>query len=160
MSAPETSVFARFDELFRQITPLFLLVILGVVVFEPVVPGGDWLREALGETIILRVCIAALGLYVILLWGESLRLNALLTGVLRAFREHSGAGGAEAEGAGKRNPKARLEAAKLLVAALSADDEEIRRTSHHNLQRLVGKDLGKEPGPWLRWVEQQDKAQK
>lgn len=144
-----------FDQLFRQITPLFLLLVIGVVVFEPVVPGGDWLRANLGETIVLRLAIAGLGLYVLLLWGESLRLNAVLTGVLKAFREH---GGPAAKGAGGgRDPRARLEAVKLLIAALSSDDAEVRETSRHNLGKLAGKDLGADPGPWREWLAEQEK---
>jgi hypothetical protein len=85
-----------FDQLFRMVTPLFLLGVVGVIVLEPWLPGGEWLRRNLGDTIILRACIAALGLYVLLLWGESLRLNAILSGVLKAFREHGGGEGQKA----------------------------------------------------------------
>ena len=141
-----------FDALFRQVTPLFLLLVLGALVFEPWLPGTAWLRATFGENVVLRGCTAALGLYVLLLWGESLRLHTMLTGVLQAFREHQ-AGGATAPA---RNPKARLEAAKLLIAALQSTDAEIRRTSHHNLTRLVGQDLGQEPAAWQRWLAAQD----
>lgn len=143
-----------FDELFRQITPLFLLGILALIVFEPWLPGGDWLRETMGEAIVLRVCLGAVVLYVLLLWGESLRLNAVLTGVLKAFRDHGGAG----EGRGAKNPKARLEAARLLIAALEAEDPEIRKTSRHNLERLVGQDLGPDPAPWRQWLADQERG--
>ncbi|MFO1078713.1 MAG: hypothetical protein U1E73_13395 [Planctomycetota bacterium] len=141
-----------FDELFRQITPVFLLGVLLVTVFEPWVPGTAWLKEHLGDNVVLRACVAACLMYVLLLWGESLRLNAMLTAVLKAFREQVG-GDRPAAG---RNPKARLEAAKLLVAALGSDDAEIRATSRHNLTRLAGKDLGAEPGPWQRWLREQE----
>ena len=93
-----------FDALFRQVTPRFLLLVLGALVFEPWLPGTAWLRATFGENVVLRGCTAALGLYVLLLWGESLRLHTMLTGVLQAFREHQ-AGGATAPA---RNPKARL----------------------------------------------------
>ncbi|MCA8974364.1 MAG: hypothetical protein KDC98_06560, partial [Planctomycetes bacterium] len=86
----------------------------------------------------------------LLLWGESLRLNAILGGVLKAFSEHGGGTGGAPSGA--RNPKARLEAAKLLIAALGSDDAEIRATSQHNLTRLVGEDLGSDPEAWRRWL--------
>ncbi|MCA8949293.1 MAG: hypothetical protein KDE27_07310 [Planctomycetes bacterium] len=138
------------DQLFRQVTPLFLLLVVGAVVFEPWFPGGDWLRSNLGETIVLRGAVAMLGLYVLLLWGESLRLNAILGGVLKAFRDHGGGEGGSVKAG--RNPKARLEAAKLLIAALSSDDAEVRETSRHNLGRLAGRDLGADPGPWRDWL--------
>jgi len=144
---------AQFDLLLRQLTPLILLGVLVVALAEPWLPGRSWLATTFGDGAVLRLCVAALVFYVLLLWGESLRLNALLTGVLKTFREH---GSAEA-GAARRNPKARLEAARLLVAALGSDDPEIRQTSRHNLQRLVGRDLGPEPGPWLQWLAAQER---
>ncbi len=141
-----------FDALFRQLTPLVLLGVVAAVVFEPWLPGGDWFRYHLGETVVLRACLACLGLYVLLLWGESLRLHALLTGVLQAFRSFAG----ERDPAAGRNPKARLEAARLLIAALRSEDASIRRTSRHNLARLAGQDLGDDPAAWERWLGQQD----
>lgn len=143
-----------FDALFRQVTPLFLLGVLGAIVFEPWLPGTAWLRATFGDNVVLRACTAALGLYVLLLWGESLRLHTILTGVLQAFREHQAGGGDGAKGA--RNPKARLEAARLLIAAMRSDDPQIRTTSHHNLTRLVGQDLGQDPAAWQKWLAEQE----
>jgi len=148
----------KFDGWFRQLTPLFLLGLAGVVLFEPVLPYGDWLRFHLGEDIVLKVAVVFLILYVLLLWGETLRLQGLLTGLLEAFktfgreREAEARGGAP-RGKGSNNPKARLEAAKLLIAALRSDDPEIVATSHHNLVRLVGEDLGKDAAAWERWLK-------
>lgn len=143
-----------FDALFRQVTPLFLLGVVFALVFEPWLPGIGWLREKFGETIVLRACAAALGLYVLLLWGESLRMHGNLTGVLEAFRQYAGGAGSK-EPAVARNPKARLEAARLLIAALRSDDPEIRATSQHNLTRLVGRDLGPDPAAWSQWLAEQ-----
>ena len=87
-------------------------------------------------------------------------LHTILTGVLAAFRQfdQQAAGGAPPKGA--RNPKARLEAARLLVAALQSDDPSIRETSRHNLVRLAGVDLGDAPGPWQAWIAEQAAAGK
>ncbi|HEX5053801.1 MAG TPA: hypothetical protein VFZ65_18620 [Planctomycetota bacterium] len=144
------------DAVFRQATPLFLLGVVGAVVCEPWLPGLDWLRQHFGEAVVLRGCVAALGLYVLLLWGESLRLHAMLTAVLRAFREF----GADKpkQGAGAQNRNARIEAARLLIAALASSDPEIRATSHHNLKRLTGVDHGAEVGPWQAWLAEQERA--
>lgn len=149
-----------FDALFRQLTPLFLLGVLVATVFEPWLPGAAWLRATFGETVVLRACIAALVLYVLLLWGESLRLHTILTGVLQAFRQHAGDSQSQRGEAGSasKNPKARLEAARLLIAAMRSDDTGIRETSHHNLVRLVGRDLGSDPAAWQAWLEQQGGA--
>jgi len=142
----------RFDALFRQLTPLFLLGVVAVVIFEPWVPAA-WLKGQFGESAVLRICVAALGGYVLLLWGESLRLHTILTGVLQAFRDFDG----RKEGS-TRNPKTRLEAARLLIAALGTGDPAIRETSRKNLERLVGEDLGPDPARWQQWLQQQERA--
>lgn len=144
-----------FDALFRQATPLVLFGVLLAVVFEPWLPGAAWLKAQLGEQVILRGCLAVLACYVLILWGESLRLHTMLTGVLQAFRQFDRDGAGKAEPAAK-NPKARLEAARLLIAALGTADPSIRATSRHNLARLVGKDLGDDPAAWQQWLRQQE----
>ena len=144
---------AKVDSLFRQVTPLFLLGLLGMVLLEPLAPL--WLTDTLGEDVVLKVVVAFLVLYVLLLWGESLRLHGLLTGLLEAFksfdREQQGAA---PRGRGANNPKARREAARLLIAAMSSDDPEVRETSHHNLVRLAGQDLGEDPAAWQQWLSE------
>lgn len=149
---------ARADSLLRQLTPLVLLGVLAAIVFEPWLPGAAWLKAQLGETVVLRACVAVLAAYVLLLWGESIRLHTILTGVLAAFRQFDQQAGGTAPKA--RNPKARLEAAKLLIAALGADDPHVRETSRHNLSRLVGEDLGPAPEPWRRWLAAQEAGDK
>jgi hypothetical protein len=148
----------RYESMFRQATPLFLLGLLLAVVFEPWVPGFAWLRANFGETIVLRLALAFLVGYVLLLWGESLRLHGLFSGVLQAFKQFDrdragGASGPAAAEAPSRNPKVRHEAAKLLIAAMRSGDQEIRATSHHNLVRLVGEDFGDDPDAWQRWLD-------
>jgi len=150
-----------FDALFRQLTPLFLLGVIMLALLEPWVPGGAFLRATFGETFIVRACLVGLGLYTLLLWGESLRLHGMLTSVLVAFREFRDAGGREGggrdAGGSGRHPKARLEAARLLIAALGSPDPQIQATSHHNLVRLAGSDLGKDAAAWSRWLAEQER---
>lgn len=145
-----------FDALFRQLTPLLLLGVLVVVVAEPWLPGSAWVRERFGEQALLRVCVAALVCYVLILWGEALRLHTILTGVLQAFRQFrdSQGGGGSSANAG-RNAEAKREAARLLIAALRSDDPSIRQSSRTNLARLAGEDLGDDPAAWQRWLERQ-----
>lgn len=143
---------AKIDGLFRQLTPLFLLGLLAMVLLEPLAP--PWLTETLGDDVILKFVVGFLVLYVLLLWGEALRLHSLLTGLLEAFRAFDRGGPAGAKPAG--NPKARLEAAKLLIAAMRSDDPSIVGTSHHNLVKLVGQDLGKDPDRWQEWLASQE----
>jgi len=142
----------QLESLFRQASPLVLLAVLVAVAFEGWLPGGAWLKAHFGEQVILRCCVAVLAFYVLLLWGESIRLHTSLTGVLQAFRQFDTSGKLE----GARNPKARLEAARLLIAALGSDDPSIRATSRHNLSRLVGQDLGDDPAAWQQWLRQQE----
>jgi hypothetical protein len=106
---------------------------------------------------VLRACVAVLVCYVLILWGEAIRLHSVLTGVLQAFRQFDrDRGGGEATTPAAKNPKARLEAARLLIAAMRSDDASIRATSRHNLARLVGQDLGDDPAAWQRWLQQQE----
>ncbi|MCU0865260.1 MAG: hypothetical protein MUC36_15865 [Planctomycetes bacterium] len=157
LAPPTPPLGPRVEATFRQLTPLVLLGVLGVLVFESWLPGTAWVRQQFGEQALLRACIAVLGVYVLILWGEALRLHGMLTGVLQAFRafEQGDQGKVAA-----RNPKARLEAAKLLIAALRSDDASIRATSRHNLSRLVGQDLGEDPAAWQQWLQQQERAGK
>ena len=147
---------AKVDGLFRQVTPLFLLGLLGMVLLEPLAPA--WLTEALGDDVILKVVVAFLVLYVLLLWGEALRLQGLLTGLLEAFKTFDRQQGGAARGKASSNPKARREAARLLIAAMASDDPTVRETSHHNLVRLVGQDLGNDPAKWQAWLAEQPEA--
>lgn len=148
---------STFESTFRAATPLVLLGVLLALVFENALPGAGWLKAQLGEQVILRGCICVLGFYVLLLWGEAIRLHTSLTGVLTALRQFardSGAAGARSDAA--KNPKARLEAARLLIAAMRSDDASIRATSRQNLVRLVGEDLGDDPATWQQWVQRQE----
>jgi hypothetical protein len=144
------------EALFRQLTPLVLLAVVVAVVLEPWFSEVAWIREHLGSAVLLRGCVAVLGCYVLLLWGESIRLHTILTGVLQAFRQFDARGGKDAAAA--RNPKTRLEAARLLIAALKSEDPEIRASSRANLARLVGNDLGADPAAWQKWLADQERT--
>ena len=143
------------ETLFRQLTPLVLLAVVVAVVFEPWFSEVEWINSRLGKGVLLRGCVALLGCYVLLLWGESIRLNTILSGVLQAFRQFDARGGKDAPSA--RNPKTRLEAARLLIAALKSDNPEIRATSRHNLARLAGSDLGDDPAAWEKWLADRER---
>jgi hypothetical protein len=144
-------------DLFRALTPLVLLATAALVLFEESLPGTAWLRAQLGQQVVLRLCVVVLLFYVLLLWGEAQRLHGSLTSVLAAWKQFHEGGGGKAAGAA-RNPKTRLEAARLLIAAMRSDDAAVKATSRHNLTRLVGKDLGDDPAAWQAWLQQQDDA--
>ena len=116
----------RADSLLRQLTPLVLLGVIAAIVFERWLPGAAWIKAQLGEQAILRACLAVLAGYVLLLWGESIRLHTILTGVLAAFRQfdqQAAAAGAPSKGA--RNPKARKQST---AEAIEADVEKVRKS--------------------------------
>ena len=144
------------ESTFRAMTPLVLLGALLAVVFEPWLPGAAWLKAQFGEQVIVRGAIVVLVFYVLLLWGEAIRLHSILTGVLSAFRQYErGDGG---KGSAAKNPKTRLEAARLLVAAMASGDEAIRTTCRHNLTKLAGEDHGDDPAAWQAWLRQQEQS--
>jgi hypothetical protein len=147
---------AGLQSTFRALTPLVLLGVVIAVVFEPFLPGSAWLRATVGEQAVLRACVVVLAFYVLLLWGEAIRLHGSLTSVLGAFRQFREATEGAPRGEAGKHPKARLEAARLLIAALRSDDPSIRATSRHNLARLVGQDLGADADAWQAWLRQQE----
>jgi hypothetical protein len=142
----------RFEEWFRQLTPLVLLAVAFAILFEPwaerMVPGREWFHAQLGDHYVLRLCCAVLVFYVLLLWGECIRLHGSLTSLLKTFKD---ALGQRVAGDGER--AARLDAVRMLIAALRSDDEAIRRKSRQNLARLVGEDLGDDPAAWQQWLD-------
>lgn len=145
---------------FRQLTPLVLLAIGFVILFEPgaerMVVGHDWLRDHLGEHWLLRLCCAVLVFYVLLLWGECIRLQSGIASLLKSFREALGQARGEP---GKTTGVDRLDAMRLLAAAMHSGDESIRAKCRVNLTRLAGTDLGEDPVAWSAWIEQQGKEQ-
>ncbi|MBT5738904.1 MAG: hypothetical protein HN891_10215 [Planctomycetes bacterium] len=44
-------------------------------------------------------------------------------------------------------------AIRILVRALETANQEIVDKVHKELIRLSGKDLGRDPGPWLQWIQ-------
>lgn len=143
-----------FDSRFRQLTPLFLLCVLALLVFEPWLPGLEWMRAEFGRDVVLRGCAVVLAFYVLLLWSETTRLHTVMSGVLQAFREFGNRGGAAAS----TKSKTRLEAARLLIAAMASGDASVRETAHHNLTKLAGRDLGADPAAWQQWLRDQESA--
>jgi hypothetical protein len=146
----------KLDVLFRQLTPLVLLGLVAVTWLEPWIPGSAWIRANLGEQFLLRFVVGAVAFYVLLLWGESLRLHGVMTATLKAIQQFGQGVRAKKEEA--KDPRVRLEAARLLIAAMQSADEKVRATSHDNLVRLVGEDLGKDPAAWQGWLQQQERA--
>lgn len=52
------------------------------------------------------------------------------------------------------------EAVKILVRALSSDDESVVDTAHRELKRITQTELGRDPQEWHRWLAQQEKSEK
>jgi hypothetical protein len=142
----------RYEALFRQFTPLVVLGIAVVALVGPWLPGADWVAQHFGDTFVLGFCVFLLGLYVLLLWGESLRLHAMLSAVLRELLEFKKGRAAEVQA----RPQAhKIEAVRLLLPALASPDPKIRATSRRNLALLVGQDLGDDVAAWQGWLDRQ-----
>jgi hypothetical protein len=142
----------RAGSLFRQLTPLVLLGTALVALFGRWLPGAAWVAERFGETFLLGACVFLLACYVLLLWGETLRLHALFTSVLKQLLEFKERRAAEIQG---RPAAQKLDAVRLLLPALQSGDPDVRQKSRKNLALLVGQDLGAEPGPWQQWLAAQ-----
>ncbi len=147
---------ARYESMFRQLTPLVLLGIAAVALFGRWLPGAAWFAQQFGESFVLGFCVFLLSLYVLLLWGESLRLHAITTGVLKELVEFRNRRAGEAQG---RPMAQKLDAARLLLPALESADEKLRQMSRRNLVLLAGQDLGDDVAAWRRWVDAQTKGQ-
>ncbi len=145
---------ARYESWFRQLTPLVLLGIAAVALFGRWLPGAAWVAQQFGESFVLGFCVFLLSLYVLLLWGESLRLHAITTGVLKELVEFRNRRAGEVQG---RPMAQKVEAARLLLPALASADERVRQMSRRNLALLVGEDLGDDPAAWRRWIDAQEK---
>lgn len=143
----------RYESLFRQLTPVFLLGVALVALCGQWLPGADWIAKTLGPNFVLGFCVFLLAGYVILLWGESLRLHAMMSAVLKELIEFKNrrAGDASSPQAARSDVQ-RLEAARLLVPALTSADPKVSASARRNLSLLVGKDLGADPSGWQSWI--------
>lgn len=139
----------RPGQLLRALSPLVILALSAIAVLAPWLPGGDWFAAHLGSNFVLSCCVAVLALYVLLLWGESIRLHAMLTAVLKALQDFRAQRPADGKGEQRRH---RLEAVRLLIPALASADAKVRSSAHDNLVRLAGRDLGEAEGPWQQWL--------
>ncbi len=145
----------RYESLFRQLTPLLLLVVALVAVFGKWLPGAAWIAQQFGDSFLVGLCVCLLTLYVLLLWGEMLRLHGVLTEVLKELMKFRNARAAEVQG---RPLQQKLDAARLLLPALASSDTKMRELSRRNLVLLAGQDLGDDVAAWQRWIAQQEAA--
>lgn len=145
----------RYEALFRQVTPLFLLGVAFVALLGSYLPGADWVAKTFGANFVLSFCVFLLGLYTLLLWGESLRLHAMMSAVLKELLEFKNRRAAEVQG---RPNDQKLEAARLLLPALESKDAKVAQSARRNLQLLTGKDLGADVAAWQHWVDEQSKS--
>lgn len=142
----------RYESLFRAWTPIFLIGVSLVALLGHWLPGADWIAKNVGPNAVLGFCTFLLGLYTLLLWGESLRLHAMMGAVLKELLEFKSRRAAEVQA---RPAEQKVEALRLLVPALSSEDPKVVASARRNLQLLTGQDLGADPAAWLRWADEQ-----
>jgi|SRR5712671_3079841 len=140
------------SSLFYKATPFVLLAVGFIALFEPSFTGAQWFKQQFGAQFLLRACVAVLTVYVLLLWGESLRQRGIITGMLEALQDYHKNRAAEAAG---KLTAAKIEAVGLLIAALGSADPKIRSSSRGNLARIAGEDLGDDPAAWQQWLGRQ-----
>lgn len=144
----------RYESFFRQLTPIFLFGVAIVALLGRWIPGADWVAKTLGPNFVLGFCCFILGLYVLLIWGETLRLHAMMSAVLKELLEFKGrqkGEGVSGVDAGKRAQ--RLEAARLLLPALGSPDIRVASAARKNLALLAGQDHGDAAEAWQSWID-------
>lgn len=132
----------------RRTTPLLLLVLAGLVLFEEYLPGHEAFQRTFGRDAVIRFVIGALCLYVLLLMAARYQMEASfreLVEALRRFRQTSGGS--------QPDPKAQREALHLLVAALASGSDEVKRSSYEHLRRISGQDFGTDAAAWRAWID-------
>lgn len=142
----------------RQLSPLVILGVAAVALLGPWLPGAPWIAEHFGGGFVLGFCVCILSLYVLLLWGETIRLHGMLTAVLKALQDFKAVKAGDAVPADEQR-RHRLDAVRLLIPALGSADAKVRDAAHGNLVRLCGKDLGQTPAAWQSWLASQEQAQ-
>ena len=128
------------DRFLRRATPLVLLVLAALAIFEPRLP--ERLRTLLGDGGILRAIVAVLCLYVLLLVIERERLEGTFRQVLKAFQEFRQQ---------SATTEQKRDAVRILITALESKDPEMRQKAASHLQRLTGQDFGEDAAKWRQW---------
>lgn len=133
----------------RIATPLILVSLALLVWFESLLRNED-ATPWLGETGVIRFAVGILCLYVLLVVVEQQRMGAAFKGVLLAFKRFNDSRGGE-------GGQPRREAATLLVAALAAEDPQVRANAAEHLKRLTGQDFGEDRDRWQNWLREAEK---
>jgi hypothetical protein len=139
----------------RRLTPWVLLTLAAVVWFEEVLPL-EGLRKAFGADGLIRFVLGIVCIYTMFLVIERQRMEKRFTDVLGQFKQFYEARASAQEGAAAGDKS--MEAIRILVAALSAADPEVRSSAATNLKRLTGNDFGADPKAWQAWLEAQAHA--
>ena len=131
----------------RILVPLALVVLAGLVVFEPLLPGHAYVAREFGETAVLRFALGVISVIVLLMLLELYRVEFLFKQVIEQFKSFH-----ESQGGPAPTKKTREEAVRILISALDSEDPKVRQSSLDNLRRLTGQDLGAESAPWRSWA--------
>ncbi len=146
------------DTFLKRVTPLVLLLMAGLVLFERWLPGAGSIAALVRSDGVLRFVVAVLCIYVMLLVVERQSIDARFTRVLETFKQfyaaRAGAAAAGEERTDEKMAEARKAALPILLAALESDDPKVRETALDNLRRLTGKDLGTQAAAWRQQLEE------
>lgn len=142
------------DRILRLATPVVLISFAVMVLFAPALPGLAALDQAFGANSTLRIAVAVLCLYVLILILERQRMETTFRELLGGLRKLKDDLQHRAQGSGDQEP-ARREAIQILVSALESKDPEVRARARVHLQRLTGEDLGEDATAWRSWAQRQ-----
>lgn len=140
-------------ELVRAFTPLVLLVLCALVWLEPILPGADRWREAVGETALLRLICGLLCLFVAVLVIERRQLQSVFEQMLARLQQVQRGRTDEAVSTPDQRQLER-DAAQILVAALDTDDARVRSNAVQNLERMTGQKFGDDQARWRKYLSE------
>lgn len=144
------------DGLLRRLTPLVLLCLAGMAWFGPWLLEAGGLDKSITPLGLTRFILGVICFYTMLLVLERQGMEARFAELLRQFKrfyDERAAGGDVAD-----NTQKGLQAARILIAALRSPEGEVRSTALENLQRLTGKDFGRNTEAWEAWLEEAQQA--
>lgn len=128
----------------RTLTPLVLVGLCLLVWFEPWIPGA----ASLDDKLVLRLVVGLLCLFALVQLVERQRLTDMLGQVIARLQRVRASGGEE-----PRDPEeVATEAMAILVAALDAEDPEVRRSAVRNLERISGQKFGEDAARWRAYL--------
>lgn len=131
-------------------TPVFLLVLGLLVLFERFLPGRKAFVEQTSEDAVLRLAIALLCFFLAVSFAERALMRQHMLELLQTMRNL--ARQLKREGGGI-SPQEQREASLILVNSLQSSDPNVRTSAAGHLKRITGQDFGSDAARWRDWID-------